>query len=248
MPTYRDQGLVLRAIKLGEADRIITILTSRHGKIRAVARGVRRTRSRFGSRLEPFMRDDLLIAQGRKELDTVSQAVVISAYAPKIVADYEAYLSASVIVEAVDKVVSDLREGSESTHRQYLLAVGALAALAAGKRPPALVENSFLLRSVSLAGWTPRLDSCLVCGRQTDLTYFSVESGGVMCKDDHVPGSRRLSPQALFQLRALLMGDWKALEAQTSPEGRLAAEVGEIVEEWSQYYLERPLRATHLLH
>ena len=221
MPTYRDQGLVLRAIKLGEADRIITILTSRHGKIRAVARGVRRTRSRFGSRLEPFMRDDLLIAQGRKELDTVSQAVVISAYAPKIVADYEAYLSASVIVEAVDKIVTDLREGSESTHRQYLLAVGALAALAAGKRPPALVENSFLLRSVSLAGWT---------------------------KDDHVPGSRRLSPQALFQLRALLMGDWKALEAQTSPEGRLAAEVGEIVEEWSQYYLDRPLRATHLLH
>ena len=83
MPAYRDQGIVLRTIKLGEADRIVTILTASHGKIRAVARGVRRTKSRFGSRLEPFMRDDLLIAQGRRELDTVSQAVVISAYAPE---------------------------------------------------------------------------------------------------------------------------------------------------------------------
>ena len=78
MPLYRDEGVVLRTIKLGEADRIVTILTRNHGKIRAVAKGVRRVKSRFGGRLEPFMRDDLLIAEGRS-LDVVSQAASISA-------------------------------------------------------------------------------------------------------------------------------------------------------------------------
>ena len=73
MPLYRDEGVVLRTAKLGEADRIITLLTREHGKIRAVAKGVRRTKSRFGARLEPFMRVDLLIAEGRS-LDVVSQA------------------------------------------------------------------------------------------------------------------------------------------------------------------------------
>lgn len=131
MPAYRDQGVVLRTIKLGEADRIVTILTASHGKIRAVARGVRRTKSRFGSRLEPFMRDDLLIAQGRRELDTVSQAVVISAYAPEIISDYDTYLSANVVVETADKAVSDLRETSISHTMQYRLLAGALASLAA---------------------------------------------------------------------------------------------------------------------
>ena len=73
MSLYRDEGVVLRTSKLGEADRIITILTRGHGKIRAVAKGVRRTKSRFGARLEPFMRVDVLIAEGRS-LDVVSQA------------------------------------------------------------------------------------------------------------------------------------------------------------------------------
>lgn len=71
MSLYRDEGVVLRTSKLGEADRIITILTRGHGKIRAVAKGVRRTKSRFGARLEPFMRVDVLIAEGRS-LDVLS--------------------------------------------------------------------------------------------------------------------------------------------------------------------------------
>ena len=74
MPLYQDEGVVLRTVKLGEADRIVTLLTRDHGKIRAVAKGVRRTKSRFGGRLEPFMRVSLLIAEGRS-LDVISQAV-----------------------------------------------------------------------------------------------------------------------------------------------------------------------------
>ena len=277
MPAYRDQGIVLRTIKLGEADRIVTILTASHGKIRAVARGVRRTKSRFGSRLEPFMRDDLLIAQGRRELDTVSQAVVISAYAPEIISDYDTYLSANVIVETADKAVSDLRETSISHTMQYRLLAGALASLAARKHKPEFIEASYVLRALSLAGWTPRLDACVVCGRQTDLRYFSVESGGVMCPTDRIPKARKISRDALDQLKALAAGNWKALEGP-SAEGPAEhgqyvhdvssvrhshgnrdndacgessppdAQVRSIVEEWSQYYLERPIRSMRLIH
>ena len=122
MPLYRDEGVVLRTIKLGEADRIITILTRNHGKIRAVAKGVRRVKSRFGGRLEPFMRDDLLIAEGRS-LDVVSQAASISAYAAGIVGDFEAYAAACEIVETADRLISTENEPSPA---QYLLLAGAL--------------------------------------------------------------------------------------------------------------------------
>lgn len=105
MPLYRDEGVVLRTTKLGEADRIVTLLTRSHGKIRAVAKGVRRVKSRFGGRLEPFMRVDVLIATGRT-LDVVSQAESISAYAAQICADYGAYGIANVMVETADKLVS----------------------------------------------------------------------------------------------------------------------------------------------
>ena len=90
MPLYRDEAVVLRTFPLGEADRIVVLLTKRHGKVRAVAKGVRRLKSRFGGRLEPLMRVDLLLAQG-KSLDVVSQAVSIAAYAGEICADYTSY-------------------------------------------------------------------------------------------------------------------------------------------------------------
>lgn len=131
MPLYRDEGVVLRTAKLGEADRIVTLLTRSHGKIRAVAKGVRRVKSRFGGRLEPFMRVDVLIATGRT-LDVVSQAESISAYAAPICADYGAYGIANVMVETADKLVS--AEGERAV-AQYRLLVGGLNALARHAHP-----------------------------------------------------------------------------------------------------------------
>ena len=124
MSLYRDEGVVLRTSKLGEADRIITILTRGHGKIRAVAKGVRRTKSRFGARLEPFMRVDVLIAEGRS-LDVVSQAEAVAAYGAPIAADYAAYEAANVIVETIDKLASTEHE---QLPNQYRLLIGALNA------------------------------------------------------------------------------------------------------------------------
>ena len=127
MALYSDEGIVLRTAKLGEADRIITLFTRGHGKVRAVAKGVRRTKSRFGARLEPFMRVSLLLAEGRS-LDSVSQAESIAAYAGSISGDYEAYRAANVICETLNDLVTTEHEPQPA---QYLLIVGALHALAA---------------------------------------------------------------------------------------------------------------------
>ena len=164
MPLYRDEGVVLRTAKLGEADRIIWLFTRSHGKIRAVAKGVRRARSRFGARLEPFMRADVLVSTGRS-LDVVAQAETIAAYADRIVSDYDSYTAANVMVETADKVVSAEREPSPV---HYRLLVAALSALARGLHNPACIGDSYVLRALAVAGWSPRLDSWVVCGGAVD--------------------------------------------------------------------------------
>ncbi len=97
MPTYRDEAVVLRTHKLGEADRIVTMLSRSHGKIRAVAKGVRRTGSRFGARLEPFMVIDGQFYIGRT-LDIVQQAESAGSYGADIVDDYPCYTAANALV------------------------------------------------------------------------------------------------------------------------------------------------------
>ena len=138
MPLYQDEGVVLRTVKLGEADRIVTLLTRDHGKIRAVAKGVRRTKSRFGGRLEPFMRVSLLIAEGRS-LDVISQAESVSAYARGICTDFQAYTAANVICETADKLVVTEHERSVA---QYRLVLGALNALSKHAHEAAAIGDS----------------------------------------------------------------------------------------------------------
>ena len=234
MALYHDEGVVLRTVKLGEADRIITLLTRSHGKVRAVAKGVRRSKSRFGGRLEPFMRADLLIAQGRS-LDVISQAESLAAYAAPISADFEAYSAANVIAEIADKLVA---AENERTGAQYRLLVGALNALAKHAHAPRLISASYVMRALSLAGWTPRLSSCVVCGG-SDVAFFSVPDGGAMCANDHTTQSHRVAQPALRQLETLMNGDWPALQGVTEP----LPETSRIVEDWAEYYLERPLRS-----
>ena len=129
---YRDDGVVLRTHKLGEADRIITILTKHHGQVRAVAKGVRRTSSRFGARLEPFMVADLQLISGRT-LDIVTQAVAKGAYGGNIAADYGRYTVAAAMTETAEKLTD---VDGEAGTAQYNLLVGALASLSRGDHTP----------------------------------------------------------------------------------------------------------------
>ena len=128
---YRDDGVVLRTQKLGEADRIITLLTRHNGRVRAVARGVRRTKSRFGARLEPFTHVDVMIHNGRS-LDVITQAEVIRAYGTRLAADYPKYTAGTAMLETAERFTPVEKEPAI---RQFLLLIGGLRALGEAVEP-----------------------------------------------------------------------------------------------------------------
>ena len=234
MPLYREAGVVLRTHKLGEADRIVTLLTRGRGLLRAVAKGVRRTSSKFGARLEPFMVADIQCFEGRT-LDTITQAETLGAYGPAITADYERYRAGSVIAETAER----LAEGAPAPE-QFALLVGALRTLAAQRIPPELVRDGFLLRAMSLAGWTPGFDACVRCGAPGPHTVVAIQLGGVVCEACRAPGSPRLDPSSVALLGALLAGDWDAALASTERERGQAAGIAAAHTQW---HLERGLRS-----
>ena len=149
MSIYRDEGIVLRTHKLGEADRIITVLGRRSGRIRAVGKGVRRTKSRFGARLEPFTHVDLLLYTGRS-LDIITQAETIRPYGEQLVGDYPKYTAGTAMLETAERLTPVEKEPAL---RQFLLLVGGLRTLGDGGHDARLVLDAYLLRSLAVAGW-----------------------------------------------------------------------------------------------
>jgi DNA repair protein RecO (recombination protein O) len=234
MPTYRDEGVVLRTHKLGEADRIVTLLTKGHGKVRAVAKGVRRTSSKFGARLEPFMVADIQFYEGRS-LDTIQQAETIASYGADIVDDYPRFTAASVMVDTADKVTE-----LEGSPQQYLLLVGALRSLSRQEHPTELTLDSYLLRALSLAGWAPTFDSCARCGEMGPHESFVVQLGGMVCVKCAPPGAPHIVPDVGLLLDALVRGEWDAAEAHTQQNWSKASA---LVSAYTQWHLERTLRS-----
>jgi DNA repair protein RecO (recombination protein O) len=234
VPVYRDEAVVLRTHKLGEADRILTLLTRRHGKVRAVAKGVRRTGSKFGARLEPFMVADLQLYEGRT-LDVVTQAESIGSYGAEITQDYGSYTAANAMVEAADKLTED-----EGSLQQYLLLVGALRSLSRLEHGASLTLDSYLLRALALAGWAPSFQDCARCGTVGDHTAVVVQLGGVVCDACAPPGTPRIAPSTVALLGALLAGDWTYAEAAGQGDRNQASG---IVAAYTQWHLERGLRS-----
>src|SRR6188768_3959821 len=134
------------------------MLSRQHGKIRAVAKGVRRTGSRFGARLEPFMVVDAQFYVGRS-LDIVQQAESVGSYGANIVDDYASFTAANAMVEAADRLTDH-----EAGLQHYLLLVGALRSLSRSEHPPGMTLDSYLLRALSVAGWAPSFVDCAVTG------------------------------------------------------------------------------------
>jgi DNA repair protein RecO (recombination protein O) len=240
MKLYRDEGVVLRTQKLGEADRIVTLLTRRHGRVRAVAKGVRRTGSKFGARLEPFSQVDCQFYAGR-ELDIVTQTETISAYGGTIATDYPGYTSATAILETAERLTAAEREPAL---RLYLLVVGALRAISEKRHDPGLVLDSFVLRALSVAGWEPALEMCARCGGEGPHRWFSPASGGSVCSDCRVAGSATVSVETLALMRALATGDWDVADPSDRRERRAASG---LVAAYLQWHLERGLRSLPLV-
>ena len=233
---YRDEGIVLRIQKLGEADRIVTMLTRRHGRLRAVAKGVRRTSSRFGARLEPFTQVDVQLAEGRS-LDVITQVETISPFSATLGADYRAYTAGTSILETAERLVG---EDGDPSVQQYLLLVGALRALSTHQRDPSLILDSFLLRSLSVAGYAPSFDACARCGRGGPHRNFNPSAGGILCMDCRLPGSANPGIETVTLLSGLLTGDWETVEAS---DQRTRREASGLIAAYLQWHLERGLRS-----
>jgi DNA repair protein RecO (recombination protein O) len=239
---YRDDGVVLRTQKLGEADRIITLLTRQNGRVRAVGKGVRRTKSRFGARLEPFTHVDVMIYPGRS-LDVITQAEVIRPYGAPLAGDYPRYTAGTAMLETAERFTPMEKEPAL---RQFLLLIGGLRTLGdtgEDEREPRLVLDAFLLRSLAVAGYAPALEECARCGGAapgTRLTAFAVAAGGMVCADCRPPGAASPAPQTAVLMLALLQGDW---EIAARSERRHRVECSGLVAAYLQWHLEHSIRS-----
>jgi DNA repair protein RecO (recombination protein O) len=236
VPLYRDEAVVLRTHKLGEADRIVTLLTRDHGRVRAVAKGVRRTTSKFGARLEPFTHVDVQLAEGRN-LDTVTQAETHTPFAPLLGCDYERYTAGTVMLETAERVVT---EEKQPAVQQFLLLVGGLRAMTGGERRPGQVLDSYLLRSLAVAGYAPSFEHCARCGLEGPHRWFNPSMGGMLCATCRIPGSASPALETIAVLGALLAGNWPVVEAA---EPRHLKEASGLVAAYLAWHLERGLRS-----
>jgi DNA repair protein RecO (recombination protein O) len=240
---YRDEGVVLRTHKLGEADRIVVLMTAGRGKVRAVAKGVRKTKSRFGGRLEPPNRASLLLYQGR-ELDVITQAETIEHH-PALRDDLDRLTDAISLVEAVDQVAQE----GEPNRALYRMLIGALRALAGAEVRSPLLVAAFYWKLLALEGVAPVLDGCVRCGVSAKpapavpLVSFDPVEGGALCRE-HRRGTA-LEPGVLDVIRRIFGGELAAVLHE--PADRTTSAVAALATSALEAHLERRLRAVHLL-
>lgn len=235
MSLYRDHGIVLRTYKLGEADRIISFMTERHGKVRAVAKGVRKTKSKFGGRLEPISHVALQLYEGR-ELDIVTQAESVDHF-KAIREDLDRLTRAVTLLEAVDQLSLE-REPNPDLFRMLL---GALRTLDA--RNSALVVAGFHWKALALEGFRPVVDHCASCEATEGLIAFDPEEGGLLCAE-HRRGTR-ISPEGVQILQDILGG--RLSSALQEPSSPATHEVDQLATRTMEHHLERRLRSVGLL-
>jgi DNA repair protein RecO (recombination protein O) len=235
MTLYRDRGIVLRTYKLGEADRIVVLLTAEHGKVRAVAKGVRKTKSRFGGRLEPLSHVSLLLYQGR-ELDVISQAETLDVLRP-LHEDLHRLTRGIALLEAVDQVAQERQPNA----RLYEMLLGGLRTLASDDSP--LVVGSFYWKLLAAEGLQPELDACVSCGSPGPLVAFDLDQGGVLCRS-----CRRgvaVSPEAIELLRRVFGGQLASVLRE--PVSPATHEVDTLAVAAMEHHIERRLRSVGLL-
>jgi DNA repair protein RecO (recombination protein O) len=201
--TYRTEAVVLRSIRFGEADRVLHVYTLERGRVGAVAKGVRKTKSRFGARLEPLSHVELMLHQGSGELHTVTGVDLVRSHREAreepyrlgvALAGAEAVLRLFTEQEANPKVFAALT--------RFLDVAGALEARA-GRPAADPLALAFQLKLLWLAGYQPHLGSCADCGAEEGLTGYSARAGGMVC-GACASGTLPVSPASLAAMRALL--------------------------------------------
>lgn len=233
MATYSDEAVVLRSIKLGEADRIVTFATPQHGKVRAVAKGVRKTKSRLAGRLEPLTYLSMMCWRGR-ELDVVNQVEVIEPFRA-IRADLDRVPVALAMAEVIDHLALERQPMAEL----FRMFVGALRALEQQASPALL--GAFLWKLLALEGVGPSLELCAGCGSAAPLVAFDAGEGGFLCRSCR--RGEAVGPETLRLIARVLNGGLK--EALSQPASRATAESERLALLAAEHHLDRRVRSAH---
>jgi DNA repair protein RecO (recombination protein O) len=237
VPLHRDRAVVLRTYKFAESDRIVILLTEGRGKVRALARGVRKSTSKLGGRLEVMSHVDVELYKGKGELETVRTAATVDAFA-SLRDDLDRLTAGLALCEVVDQLAQD----ADPDIRMYPMVVGALRELSTNDSP--LLLPAFELKLMASQGFAPQLDECVSCAATIDLVTFDVAAGGVLCRNCRT--GRLISPDAIGLMRAVLGGKLRAaLDAPVTPA---TTEVTEVVRALVEHHLDRRLRVERTVH
>jgi len=243
--TIRAEAVVLRYSNWGEADRLISLYAFNYGKLRAIAKGVRKPHSRKAGHLEPFTRTNLLMARGR-DLYIITQAETIDAYL-KIRKNLMLTTYAAYIVELLDKFLFDEEEGQN--HEMYHLLVNTLSRLGNANNPE-LAIRYYEMHLLGYVGFRPQLFTCTNCNEtiQAQDQFFSTSLGGAVCPNckNQVQDSRVISMRALKYLRHFQRSSYN--EAARAPlTSSINAEIESIMEHYITYHLERQLNSPRFI-
>jgi len=230
---YRDKAVVLRTYDLREADRIIVMMTENYGKVRAVAKGVRKTKSKFGARLEPLSHIDVLLSTTGRDLDVVSQVDLVSS-ARGLYTDLDRLTRGLAMLEAVDQLGMD----REPTSHLYRMLAGALTWL--NQNDSSLVLAAFYFKLLVVEGVGAQVDNCVGCGVGDEhLVAFDMLKGGAQCRECRT--GTNLSLEAFKIIQDIVGGQLNRVLAL--PENFATREVAHLATHCMEHHLERKLRS-----
>jgi DNA repair protein RecO (recombination protein O) len=242
LATYRDRAVVLRKLDYGEADRIFTLLTRAHGKVGAIAKGVRRPESKLGPSLELYGHVDVLLAKGRGQLDVVAQVQRVPGL--RITGDVERMSHAALIAELAERVCED----RHPVDGVYELAVMALDELAR-ETDPRRASAYFLMAALDLLGYAPQLAACASCEKPlaAEPAAFSADAGGFLCDRCALPGMPVVPLSAIKVLRLMASGDLETYR-RLKLVGPLMDAIEGVLTTQLEHHLDRRLKSLQFLH
>lgn len=234
--SYRDRALVVRTYDFGEADRIIVLLTRNHGMKRGVAKGVRRSKSRFGSRLQLFVDVDVQLYPGRN-LESITGADTVAYFGSGIIDDYGRYTAACAALESAERLAGTAHDGDPWLFDHLAETLARMQTT----EHPTVVLDAFLLQAMAHAGWAPSLFDCAQCQAPGPHHAFHPAVGGAACVRCRPPGSAEVPEEALHLMWLLAHAHWPAaLEAVESGEGHhLSAVAHRMTRAHLQWHLEQ---------
>jgi len=241
--SYRAQGVVLRHVEVGEADRILTFYTLEYGKVQAIAKGIRKMKSRKAGHLEPFSRVELMLAKGRN-LDVISQAEAQNTY-ENLRSDLKLIAYAAYVIELLDRFTYE--EGENRL--LYNLLVDTLARIDEGA-PAQTAVHYYEVHLMDLLGFKPQLQTCSACGEKIkpEDQFFSARLGGALCPNSLSadPSAWKVSLGALKYMRHLQRSSWSKVRDLEIPQ-EIEPELASLLERYLTYLLEYGLRTPGFL-